>query len=170
MEVIGYKCFNKDMTNSYGMKFEEGKTYIAEGEIIFGTRGNGYHMAERLEDTLKFFYADEEEVNICLVKGSGNIVSSFDQVYDYYDMYSVEKLSIIKKLTREEIINYGLNLHQERVKRFIAGFKLTEEEIILFKNKFSYSDEVLSFIEYYQEKKYDAFHNRMKRLKRIIRK
>ena len=28
-EVVGYKAFNKDLTNRYGKKFEIGKIYIA---------------------------------------------------------------------------------------------------------------------------------------------
>ena len=111
MEIIGYKCFNSDMTNSYGTKFEVGKIYMTNNPVIYGPCGNGYHMAERLEDTLRYFYADKEEVSICLVKGSGEIVNSFDKYYDYYDIYSVEKLEILKKLTREEIIEYALSLH-----------------------------------------------------------
>jgi len=164
MEITGYKCFNKDMTNRYGMEFEVGKTYTTDGPIIFGLSGNGYHMAERLEDTLKYFYADREEVSICLVKGSGKIVSSFDRYYDYYDLYAVQKLEVLKKLTRREILEYALALHQERLKRFISGFKLTEEEIMLFKEKYQNNNILLGYIEYYQEEQKDAFIKRMRLL------
>lgn len=31
--IIGYKCFNADMTNRYEKQFEVGKVYIASGKI-----------------------------------------------------------------------------------------------------------------------------------------
>ena len=55
MKVIGYKCFNKDLINHYGQKFEIGKIYIASGIIKFGTRGNGFHMCKNIEDCFRFF-------------------------------------------------------------------------------------------------------------------
>lgn len=164
MVVIGYKCFYKNLTNIYGVKFEEGKIYTTEGNIKFGLEGNGFHMCKRLEDTLRYFNGIENEVSICMVKGSGQIIKGFDDYNEYYDMYSVENIEIIKKLSRSEIINTALNLNKERIKRFIKGFKLTDDEIAVAKEKFKGCDEVIAFIEYYQEKRLDAFEARTKRL------
>lgn len=157
MEIIGYKCFNKDMTNRYGCQYEIGKTYSKEGQIEFGNDGNGFHFCKRLEDTIRYFDAMNDEVSICLVRGFGTIVENEDDYNGYYDMYASEKLEILQKLTREEIILYGLKLHPIRVTRFIQGFKLTDDEIELFKEKFKNYREVLQYIDYYQIGNKEAF-------------
>lgn len=155
--MFGYKCFNKDMTNRYGQTFEVGKTYFIDGKIKFGNNGHGFHMCERMEDTLRYFDAMQEEVNICFVLGSGEIVSYVDEYYGYYDMFAVSSLKIIKQLTREETILKGLLLNEVNVKRFISGYKLRPTEINIFKTKFCNDLSVLETIEYYQEEKLDAF-------------
>ena len=63
--VLGYKCFNEDLTNRYGFKFEVGNTYKVDGIIKFGIDGNGFHMCERLEDTLRYFDAMNLDVSVC---------------------------------------------------------------------------------------------------------
>ena len=52
MEVIGYKCFNEDLTNSYGKKFAIGQIYITTGALKFGNNGNGFHLCKNIEDIL----------------------------------------------------------------------------------------------------------------------
>jgi len=153
MEIIGYKCFNKDMTNRYNIPFEIGCSYQMTGKIKFGNYGNGFHMCKNLEDTLRYFDYENNDIAICLVKGSGNIVEHADEYYGYYEMYAVEKIEIIRLLTREEIINYALNLKEIRIKKFINCFKLTKEEIILFKERYKDKRDVLEYIIYYQETK-----------------
>jgi len=165
MEIIGYKCFNKKLTNRYGMKFKIGKTYTVTGNIKFGNDGNGFHMCKRLEDTLRFFDAKNDEVTICEVIGKGEIVEYFDEYYGYYDMYSARTIEIIKKLTREEIINIMLNTNEERIKRFISLYKLNKEELYLFKTIYKDNDSIISFIKYFQENELDAFKKRIKRIK-----
>ena len=49
MEIKCYKAFNKDRTNRYGMKFEEGKAYHTDGDIKCGLiyeafNGNGFQV------------------------------------------------------------------------------------------------------------------------------
>lgn len=157
MEIIGYKCFNKDMTNCYGMKFEVNKTYSVYGTIKFGTYGNGFHMCERMEDTLRYFDAMHDEVSLCMVKGSGEIAEYYDDYYGYYDMYAVEKLEILHKLERSEIISLASTFDHIRVKRFLSGFKLNSEEILMFKEIYQSYVDVIRVIEYYQENQLDAF-------------
>ena len=135
MVVKGYKCFNKDFTNRYGIKFEVGKIYISISPAIFGINSKRFHLCKNLEDTFRYFDAISDDIKICEVIGSGHIVTYADEYYGYYDMYAVEKLEIKKELTHDEIINYGLNLNSISVKRFIQGFKLTDEEIFMFKEK-----------------------------------
>ena len=157
MIIIGYKCFNKDLINQYGFQYEIGKTYTVSGELKFGNNGNGFHFCRNLEDTLRYYDALKNNVDICLVIGSGNIITFEDNYYGYYDMYASENISIVKKLTRNEIIMYGYNLSEPRVNRFIAGYQLTEEEKEMFKSKFNRRSEVINTIEYYQEGNLDAF-------------
>lgn len=157
MEIIGYKCFNKGLVNRYKKELEVGKIYTASGSVSFGNDGHGYHFCKNLEDTLRYFDGMNEEISMCLVKGTGKIIEYEDDYNGYYDMYSSEHIEILKELTREEIISYALNLNEIRVCRFIQGFKLNSNEIKLFKEKWSQSKNVLKIIEYYQLKNIDAF-------------
>lgn len=156
----GYKCFDKNLTNRYGMKFEIGKTYHTDGKIKFGNDGNGFHMCLRLEDTLRYFDAINNDVDICQVVGFGKKDIGEDSYNDYYDMYAFENMYIAKLLTREEIINYAIKLYDYRIKRFISQFKLTEEEINIFKEKFKHNPSILEYIAYYQEDDKEAFQRR----------
>ncbi len=151
MNVIGYKCFKNDLVNNYGIKFNVGKKYSTDGIIKFGLRGNGYHLCKNLEDTFRYFDTFHTPVNVCLVEGRGNIDEYCDEYYGYYDMYSVEQLEILRKLSRDEIINYGLNLNELRAIRFVSSFKLTEDEIKLFEKKYALNREVINAIKYYQK-------------------
>ena len=159
--IKGYKCFNKDLTNRYGTQFEIGKTYKITNPIKFGK--NGFHMCTNIEDTFRYFDAINEEVSVCEVLGFGNKQIHNDEYYGYYDMYSVEKIKIIRVIPRDEIINIELNLNEFRVTRFIQGFKLTKEEILLFKDKFNISSQLLNAIAYYQEKDIDVYTRKYQR-------
>lgn len=160
MEVKGFKCFDKNLVNHYGIKFSVGSLFLTSGAIKFGLHGNGFHMCKNLEDTLRYYDTMNDEVRICEVLGGGDIKEYCDEYYGYYDMYAVSRLLITKELTRDEIINYGLNLNNIRVLRFLSGYKLTFEELNLFKNKFQNDVTIQQFIEYYQENKLDAFMKR----------
>lgn len=149
MEIVGYKCFNRGLINRYGNKFSKGKIYIATGNIKF--RNNGFHMCKNMEDTFRYFDALNNEVDVCLVKGSGEIQEFSDEYYGYYDMYSVQKIEILKQLSHLEIIEKGLSLNEIKVQRFLSTFKLNKNEIELFKEKFNKYKTVLNMIAYYQE-------------------
>lgn len=152
-----YKAFNKDMTNRYGMKFEEGETYSVSGELKFGLDGNGFHFCKRLEDTLRYVPAMEEEVSIAKVKSSGEKIERIDEYYDYHDIFVTRTLKIDKILSREEIIKMFLYAPPQRVIRFVSGYKLTEEEIELFKEIYKNEKTVLQAISYHQERDLDAY-------------
>ena len=158
-EVHGYKCFNKDHTNRHGMKFIEGQTYTSPSpEVSFGNNSvSGFHMCRNLEDTFRYFPAREEEVSVASVTGRGNIITRDDEFYGFYDMYSVEEITINRFLTREEIISYFLKASTDRVCRFIQLFKLTEEEIALFSLAFADNITVLRYINYYHYCDKNAF-------------
>lgn len=155
--IKGYKCFNKNLINRYGMPFEVGKTYSVDGDIQFGNNGNGFHMCVNLEDTLRYFDGFNTEIDICEVMGDGNFVLFEDNYYGYYDMYSVEKIHIIKKLSRNEIIEMLLNSYEFKVIRFIQGYKLLPEELELFKIKFANNISIIKAISYYQEGNLDVY-------------
>jgi len=148
--VNGYKCFNEDLTNRYGFKFEVGNKYKVDGIINFGINGNGFHMCERLEDTLRYFDAMNLEVSVCEVVGSGEIVSFYDEYNGYYDIYTVEEISIIRKIDREEIISMMLNVNEVRALRFLQLYKLNDEEIKFFRDKYKNNVMILDVIDYYQ--------------------
>lgn len=157
MEIIGYKCFNKDLTNRYGKKFELGKIYIAQGDL----KSNGFHICKNMEDTLRYFDAVNDEISICEVKGSGDRILKEDEYYGYYEMYIVEKLEILKLLSREDIIKKMLKSNEFSVERFLTLFKLTNEEILLFKEKYKGSFKILDTISYYQEKNLDTYEKKL---------
>lgn len=158
MEIVGYKAFNEDFTNRYGIKFEIGKIYISSGAIKFGTNGNGFHMCKNMEDTFRYF--DTRNITVCKVIGSGQITEGIDEYNGFYQMYSVEKLKVVKELSRLEIIEQGLILDEFRAERFVSLFTLTDEEIVLFKEKFKESIRVLNAIAYYQEKNEKIYYKR----------
>ena len=170
--VHGYKAFNKDFTNRYGEKFEVGKTYTDSSNITFGNDNEGgFHMCANLEDTLRFVPADTDDVVICEVTGFGKIVEGDryeDDYYGYYDMYSVEKMTINKKLSRKEIVDMFLNMStssKDRICRFIESYKLNETEEEMFKLKFGDFTPIMQYISYYQDGDKEAFNNYSKRVK-----
>lgn len=160
MQITGYKCFDENLTNRYGQRFEVGKIYTIDGIIKFGNNGNGYHLCKNMEDTLRYFDAMHKCVDICEVTGSGECTEYFDDYYGYYNMYATSKLEILRKLTREEIINIALNLSVDKVIRFLSLYKLTEEEIKLFREKFYNEMLVQDIISYYQNQELDVFVKR----------
>lgn len=164
--VCGYKCFNSDLTNNYGLKFEIGKSYSVIGDIKYGVDGNGFHMCERLEDTLRYFGIMNSNISVCEVIGNGEVVSFSDEYNGYYDMYSVRNIKLVRKLDREEIINMMLNVNEMRVIRFIQFFKLYDDEIKLFEDKFKNYSTIMDAISYYQKGNLDVYSKKIIREKR----
>ncbi len=152
MYVKGFKTFNHDMTNRYGVKFEIGKLYISSGFVRF--KYNGFHLCNNFEDTLRYFDAFNEQVNICSVLGYGDIDVYNDEYYGYYDMYAVQKLYIDSILSRDSILKMAKELPNYRLQRFVSLYKLTEEEIDFLK---PYTDDVGNAIEYYQHQKINVY-------------
>lgn len=153
--IKGYKIFigNKNcFVNNYKKMFEVGKIYEVRERIH--PKDSGYHFALRLEDTLRYGNAKEEEFVLCEVTALGNIVEYEDEYYGYYDLYVTDKIRIDKILTRNEIIDYALKLPDYRLIRLIATMKLDDEEVKLFLNR---ETEVLKYIDYYHYGNKDAF-------------
>lgn len=150
MVIKGYKAFNKDKTNRYGVPFEEGKTYKVEGKIKFGNNGNGFHLCKELSDVFRYVNARKEEVLVAEVIGRGNYQEFFDEYEGYYEMYSVEELEVVRFLSREEIIEKMMNASDFQRYKFVRTFLLTEKEKIEFLRKYRDNYLFCKHILYYQ--------------------
>ena len=163
--IRGYKAFNKDMTNQYGMKFQEGVRYIIDGPLKFGVNGNGFHFCTKMEDTLRYVEAKDEDVVLTRVNSLGKQVKFDDEYYGFYDMYAASDILIEHVYTRDEIIEEFLNAPSYRTDRFLRLYKLNEEEINLFRDSFKSDANIQNVLSYYQEhdlNTYERYYNRSK--------
>ncbi len=156
MIITGYKGFNSDKTNHYGMPFEEGKFYKTKGDIKFGNNGNGFHFCTHLADVFRYF---DDDVIVAKVIGFGKNDCYNDEYYGYYDMYASANLYIEKFLTREEIINIMLESSHDDIKKFLITFKLNLEEKKLFWKQFYDHKDLINTILYYQDGDKDIFNS-----------
>jgi len=152
--IRGYKAYYKGLINQFGEKHEIGHIYTTE-EVAY--EKSGFYFCPYLEDTLRFYNGLEEEIDIALVEGFGQIREFYD---DYYETASFAStgLRVLSVLTREEIIRYALKLNELRLHKFIAGYRLTEPEIEIFRKK---GTSVEDYIEFYQHGDKDAFVKRL---------
>lgn len=150
MEIKGYKAFNKDRTNRYGIPFEEGESYHIDGYLKFGNFGNGFHMCTELSDVFRYFPNDDEDIAVAEVTGYGDCFKYDDEYYGYYDMYVVSDIKIDKFMTRDDIIDRIFNDSEFNVRKFLATFRLNEKEKLLFLRRFLNSYDMCSFILYFQ--------------------
>lgn len=165
MKITGYKAFEPGMTNQHGMVFEEGKTYIIEGEIIGGTHGNGYHFAANLEDSIHFIIDEEhKDTVVAKVTGEGIVKTFTTEDNEFSDLYVTSQLTINHILTREETIAHMLEKNSFFAQKFIRKFPLTPEEIQLFKTKFAKDYSFQRAMAYYQEGDKDIYNRYYKSL------
>ena len=171
--IIGYKSVDENFKDISGNKLEENKTYHVNGKVIYGNGGNGYHFAKKLEDTLRYQLKDEDYLtrpNIAKVVGFGDIVESFDEYYGYYELYAAKNIKILKYLSEEEIINYALNLREDRMLRFVSLYRLNSNEIKLFKNKYLSVDLALLYYQMKIRNTYELFYsNNYDKVKKLVR-
>ena len=103
-KIYGYKIFNLNHCNRYGIKFKENTLYQTSKFVQFGNLGHGFHMCTNIEDC--FRYIDTSEgFSIASVVGSGHKQRVDDEYYGYYNMYVVSKLYINKFIDRKTIFN-----------------------------------------------------------------
>ena len=150
MEVKGYKAFNNDKTNRYGIPFEEGKTYTVNEQVSFGNNGHGFHMCANLADVFRYFHYEDDEVCVAEVTGKGTIVKYDDEYYGYYDMYAVSSITIDRFLSRKEIIARMLKDQEFNNQKFLMTFNLNEQEKTCFLKKYRHNEYMLKWILYYQ--------------------
>lgn len=159
MKIYGYKAFNSDLSNRYGVPFEVGKLYTKEGEIKFGNTGNGFHICTKLEDALRYFDFMNDQPVLCRVEGSGQLVNYDDDYYGYFDMYVVSELKIISVMSKKEIIEEILKEQNiDRIYRFISGYKLTYNDLKLFSDRWPNDLKLRQYINYYQLNDKEAFN------------
>ncbi len=164
MEVIkGFKAFNKGLISNYNIDFKENTWFHTIGEVVY--RKNGFHFCENMEDTLKYYPALHNDIDIARILGAGTIVKRSVEGYSYddFDICIASDIKILDVMTREEIIE-EMNSHQyniERMKRFISLYKLTDEEIEFLRQGFE--AEILNrYVEYYQYGDKNAFERKRK--------
>lgn len=164
MEIKGYKAFSEDLTNKYGVPFDEGKQYKVSGKISFGNEGNGYHMCTHISDVFRYVDAVSSEVKVAVVIGSGECVCFNDEYEGYYDMYACEEIYIERILTREEVISLMLKQHDFDVMKFIKTFKMNYNETLLFFSAFKGRIDIEKMLLYYQCGCKDVYNTGYKRL------
>lgn len=149
--VTGYKAFNKGLINQFNETYEVGKDYTLNSDLKW--KKKGFHFAENLEDVLRY-YDGFGEIDICVVIGYGDIMSFYDDYYDYEIIVS-DHMRIVKVLSREEILEYAKKLPDYRLCRFISGFGLNEDEQLYLTE--GRSDLVQRYVRYFQCGEKDAF-------------
>ncbi len=165
-EIEGYKCFYEGLETKPGIKMEIGKKYNTKEPPKF--HSSGFHMCERMEDTLRFFDSFENKIEICKAIGYPEYKKEDDDYYGYYDMYSCQGILLIKKLTRQEIIEMARNMDETRIQRFLQLYNLNPSELEEFIKKYSdgYHDYILSIIERNQTVPKELSNQLSKRLRR----
>ena len=154
--MIGYKAFDYDLVNTYGMKFDLNVEYSLSGELKFGNNGNGFHFCTNLEDTLR--YVDGANAIIVMVEALGNLKQYDDEYNGYYDMFVTNKIKIIKVLTKEDILKYKFKLPEFRMIRLISSyFQFSEEDLQMLEMLYQNNDSIIKAIRYYQRNELDAY-------------
>lgn len=158
--IKGFKCFYSGLINAFGQQLQLDRKYIYDGKVKF--KSSGYHLCTNLEDTLRYFDGVNKGINICEVVGFPEYIKFDDEYYGYYDMYACQGILLTKVLTRDEIIAKADKMHSLAFKRFAAGYKLTDNELDYFKNKYRKDLDVLHHLIYYYEDK-DIYKKIMRR-------
>lgn len=136
MDRIGYKAFDKGLIDMYGNPRELNHVYSVDGPILWNSThgGNGYHFCTYLEDCFSYFNGFEKDIDIAVVKGSGEMIQYDDEYRGNFKMYVSRNIEILRVLSRKEIIEYFLQRknHLETFSKFIYGYPLSLEERTLF--------------------------------------
>lgn len=160
--IIGFKCFNKGLINQHGVKFHPNKIHKVNGEVVFGNSGNGYHFCKDIENTLRYFHVDADQIDLCKVEGSGDIKTSNDEYNGYFDMYVASELKVVSILSFDDILSEVNNMCVDRFIRFIQSYPL-DKHIFMdlvnqkFANNFHIKERINKHYSYYQEGNEDAF-------------
>lgn len=139
MEKVGYKAFDKGLIDMYGNARELNKIYTVEGPLLWNSThgGNGYHFCTYLEDCFSYFNGFDNDIDLTIVRGSGDMIEYDDDYRGNYGMLVSRNIEILKVLTREEIIDYFLKRKRclDTLQKFIYGYPLSYEERVLFSDE-----------------------------------
>ena len=95
--IRGYKTYKKGLINKNGEQSKIGQVYSIKN--ITCEKSN-FCFCPRLEDVLAYHNGLEEEIDVALVEGTGQIEQFFDEYYDANTILATE-FRILKVLTRE---------------------------------------------------------------------
>lgn len=168
--IVGFKCFNSGIITKYGKKMELDKMYELPYNPQFSK--TGYHMCKNMEDTLRYFDAFNNEVDICIAHGYPNIDEYRDDYYGYYDMYSCQKIVLKEILSRKEIIELADKMCNIQFTRFTQGYKLTSDELDYFMNKYKNDINMIRHLIYiyYDKNIYSQPFNESELIKKYIKR
>ena len=160
--IEGYKSFYPGLITNNGIKFEVGVPLHINGEIKVGPiNGNGFHLCLNFEDTFRYI----ENPILCEVLGYGIISEEYNDYYnDYHDIYACSDMIIKRIIERNEIIDMAKKLNDERLKRFIMTYKMTDNEIKELLS-ISPSDIIEEYIDYYHYKNKEVFKEKIKSIR-----
>lgn len=136
MDRIGYKAFDKGLVDMFGNPRELNHVYSVDGPILWNSThgGNGYHFCTYLEDCFCYFDGFEKDIELTIVRGSGDMIQYDDEYRGNFEMFVSRNIEILKVLSRKEVIEYFLERknHLETFRKFIYGYPLSIEERSLF--------------------------------------
>lgn len=158
--IEGYKSFYPGLITNNGVKFEIEVPLHVDGKIKSGPiNGNGFHLCLNFEDTFRYI----ENPILCEVVGYGIISEEFQDYYnDYYDIYACSDMVIKRIIPRSEVIEMAKKLNDERLKRFIITYNMTDDEVKELLS-ISQSDVIKEYIDYYHNKNENTFKVKGKR-------
>lgn len=165
--MLGYMALKVDGTDKYGDKFELGKSYHVDGPIRarFGSKSDGFRFCTNVAETFRFI--DSEDVKVAVVEATGQFDSSLDE-YNDYEIYACSDLSLIKYLTREEIINLTLLEGRRSIEKLVKTYKVNEEERDILLNHVRGDNQMIGYILYYCFGKEDIYNSGRNHFKKIV--
>ena len=165
--IKGFNAYKKGLVDFAGKKYVLGELYHSD-ELVYGKKG--FFFYRDLENTLAFYDGLHEELDIAEVEG-------YDETCEYLDSYTEARIvgatdfRIARIMPREEIINYALHLNEISVGKFLAGYRLTEEEMARFDKM---GEIVKLYVDYHQRGDKEVFERKYggnaKRIGTITRK
>ena len=160
----GYKLLDDNMVNQYGYKYELGKMYYLNGDLVWSK--NGFHFCTHVEDTLRYA-KDKNGFTITEVEGFGNIICGDEYgdnaYYDFTGLYASDIFIINRIIPRQEVIEMVVNTKiPDRINRLVMLTKLKEDEIQFIRDHIN-DRNVNAYIDYYQYGDTEAFYKKLVR-------
>ena len=144
VEVPGYKIFNGDMTNWYGLQFEEGRTYHT-------IRKPGFYYCTKLSEVFGVYFGNP---SVQVARVTGYIEEEREASFRKYSttVRTAVSLRIDKILTREEIMQQVIADGESSIKDYLRYFPVTTEEEDYFVENYGDNEELMEIIAYNRRK------------------